>query len=172
MRYAAVAGDGCPTAGTSYHQSVQAHTNDWLRSANGGFTGDGCSGAYDSMPMWGSTPGWDTGAYSLYTWSLTSGTTQVTCHFGVYVPDNGDPHFVGGAPAVYHYWPRAYSDSAATSGFARFTVSQVGNLGRWVSSPSFTVTSGHVELILVNTGLDPDAQHIAAAPIALDCASG
>lgn len=124
---------------------------------------------HNSIPMWGSTSGWDQGAFAVYKWDFSSRFSDADCHFSVYVPDNANPAYVGGDPAYYHYWTSDYFNSKDTSGFEQFTVNQVGDLGSWVESGSFQVSGGHVDLIVVNTGVDDKGQRIAAAPIALSC---
>ncbi|HEY4022038.1 MAG TPA: hypothetical protein VGM75_25355 [Pseudonocardiaceae bacterium] len=166
--YSGIVGEGCANPNGRYGTSVTPGTSGWLKSSTGGFRASGCNGDYDSIPMRGSTSGWDQGAFAAYQWNFSSMFTAGTCHFAVYVPNNG-PTFVGGNPAFYHFWASDSYNSKATNGFGQFTVNQLGNRGGWVNSPAFGVSSGHVALIVVNTGVDNQGQHVAAAPILLTC---
>lgn len=181
--YSAVAGLAClGNATATYNHDEGYYRNGlsgWLEVNNGGYTGDGCSGTYDAIPMSGTAgmAGSDPTAFSLYNWNFSGSFTRGSCELSVYIPNTTDLIHVGGNPTYYQYWNQDYTWGSSVAPAGSFAITQVGELGKWVSEAPFAVTTGEVTVKLLNGGVDynaagsPDYHHHAAAPIRLTCTS-
>jgi translation initiation factor IF-2 len=168
--YAEVAGHGCPTDARKGAKNVGwwAEGNDgWLGFSSGGFTGNGCSGQFASMPMSGFRTQDDPTFYSL--WWFEVGTASKSCAVETYVPTPTDAIYVSGKPAYYSVMTSETGPEIGT-----FTVDQRVNRGRWVSVGSYSVSAGRVVIQLHNRGEDwtvdaPTYEHIGVGQIRVTC---
>jgi translation initiation factor IF-2 len=159
-----VAGPGC--SGGSYSR-VGYYTkgkSGWL-SGSGGFSGQGCNGRFDALPMSGSDTSHDSGLYALWTFDPGSHTQ---CKVQIYIPNKSDRVYVGGSPA--HYSVHQQNGGAILAGFS---FDQPGNRGRWVDGRSFT-THGPFWVRVANIGKDWSGNkrtyaHVAAAQVRATC---
>ncbi|WP_212530844.1 hypothetical protein [Actinospica durhamensis] len=177
--YTAVAGLDCTGSSTATYSDSEGYYTDgdsgWLRPTDG-YAGSGCTGKYDAVPMSG-TAGlthYDTTGFALYKWNFSGSFTDASCKLSIYVPDDTSRLHVGGDPTYYYYWAQNYSYGQSLTPSGDFSVTEVDDLGEWVTQPSFTVTTGYVTLKLVNSGLDwtsagVDYAHHAAAAVKLSC---
>ena len=155
--YAAVAGEGCPGGSFTRNGTYTAGSTGWYRKSAGGWTGDGCTGAYWAVPMSGD-PAHDESGSSV-TWTFHTGPVATgDCQIGVFVPTGNSPQDVAGKPAWYR-----------VTGGRTFTVDQVANRGSWVSAGSVPVTAGTLTITLLTRGSDPQNEHLAAAQTRVSC---
>jgi hypothetical protein len=179
--YSAVAGLDCSGDSTATYSDSEGYftsgKSGWLRTGTGGYAGSGCTGGYESIPMSGTAgvANYNKTDFALYWWNFSSTFTSASCSFSIYVPNNPDQEYVGGDPTYYYFWNQNYQFGMDMTPTGDFGVSEIGNLGQWVSESSFTVTTGHVTLKIVDAGVDfdsagrPDYHHHAAAPVRLSC---
>ena len=177
--YTAVAGLDCTGSSTATYSDSEGYYTDgdsgWLRPTDG-YAGDGCTGKYDALPMSG-TAGlthYDTTGFALYKWNFSGSFTDATCKLSIYVPDDTNHMHVGGDPTYYYFWAKNYSYGQSLTPSGDFSVTEVDDLGEWVTQSSFPVTTGYVTLKLVNSGVDwtsagVDYAHHAAAAVKLSC---
>ncbi|HEV7935712.1 MAG TPA: hypothetical protein VGP70_25780 [Actinomadura sp.] len=159
-----VAGPGC--GGGSYSR-VGYYTkgkSGWL-SGSGGFSGQGCNGRFDALPMSGSDTSHDSGLYALWTFDPGSHTQ---CKVQIYIPNKSDRVYVGGSPA--HYSVHQKNGGAILAGFS---FDQPSNRGRWVNGRSFT-SHGPFWVRVANIGKDWSGNkrtyaHVAAAQVRATC---
>jgi translation initiation factor IF-2 len=158
VTYSATAGPGCGSAyqrGGYYSDSWAG----WLR------TGSTCGiDKYDSLPESGDPVQANPAVYSLWTFS-TGAVRSGSCAVSVYIPNNSDIRYVGGAPA--HYIVSGASN-------ATLTIDQPANLGSWVAAGRYQVDSGTLSIKLTNIGVDwtdttVTYRHVAAGDIRIDC---
>lgn len=178
--YTAVAGLGCSGSPTATYSDTEGYYTDgnagWLRPSDG-YTGTGCTGVYDAVPMSGTAglANYDKTAFALYNWNFSGSFTHATCKLSVYVPDDTNHMHVGGNPTYYYFWAQNYSYGQSMTPSGDFSVSEISDLGAWVTQSPFTVTTGYVTLKLVNSGVDYDSSgnadyaHHAAAAVKLSC---
>ena len=90
--YSAVAGPDCTDPGASYAVHGQGVT----RAGSGHYTGSGCSGGYDALPVSG-----DSNAYTdtAATWTFTPGFDDATCSLKMLVVAGESPLWGSGEPA-------------------------------------------------------------------------
>jgi hypothetical protein len=180
-RFTAVAGPECTGGAAAFTESgFSSGTSDpsagWATSASGGFTGDGCSGAYVSMPVSGNARAVDPDRYALWTFPLASGRAKASCTLAVYVPSSDSPGLVGGAPAYYYYYDSVYTSQGSAKPSGDFAVSQPADRGGWVTVGTLTVSTGVVSVRLVDAGTDKGAGAAgvvrdAAAQVRLACSA-
>lgn len=178
--YTAVAGLGCSGSSTATYSDTEGYYTDgnagWLRPTDG-YAGAGCTGVYDAVPMSGTAglANYDKTAFALYKWNFSGSFTHATCKLSVYVPDDTNHMHVGGNPTYYYFWAQNYSYGESMTPSGDFSVSEVSDLGAWVTQSSFSVTTGYVTLKLVNSGVDynssgnADYAHHAASAVKLSC---
>jgi translation initiation factor IF-2 len=155
--FSAVAGEGCPTGSFDRIGTYTSGSAGWYRKSQGGWSGDGCSGAYWAVPMSGDPARDEPG--SAVVWSFhTSPVVAGNCQLGVFVPTGNSQQDVAGKPAWYR-----------VSGGATFAVDQVANRGSWVSAGTFPVRSGQLSITLLTRGADPGNEHLAAAQTRISC---
>ncbi|WP_030247092.1 hypothetical protein [Streptomyces sp. NRRL S-350] len=157
--YNGVAGPGC--GGSTSMQLIGWYDNgqEGWRKNSGGYTGDGCSGGFTSVPMSGDAN--DDKSNSVV-WTFNTGSlTTGTCQLSVYVP-NGDLKAVGGAPTYYTVQNKT------------FPVNQVASRGQWVSAGSFPLSGGRIAVVMHSRGLDWNGgtktyAHHAASAVKANC---
>jgi hypothetical protein len=176
-----VAGPGCAETGASFttagfNAGAASDPTDWVLSNSGGYNGEGCTGAYVSMPVSGSASALDPGRYALWTFTLGNGLSgAASCKLATYVPESASFALVGGAPAYYYYYGSVYSAAGSTTPLGNYAVNQPTDPGRWVSDgSSFPVHGGKVSVRLVDAGVElgTGASGIvrdAAAQVRLTC---
>ncbi|HEY3506084.1 MAG TPA: hypothetical protein VGN37_25265 [Actinocatenispora sp.] len=152
------AGPGCGSA----YRRVGYYTDDWSGwLVEGGACG---TGTYDALPESGDANRADSSLYAL--WSFATGKVRRgRCTVSVYVPNNGDIRWVGGAPAHY---------TVAGAGTHGFTIDQPSHRGQWVNAGTYSVDDGSLTVRLDNTGQDWSGstktyRHVAAGDIRLRC---
>jgi len=163
-RFSLVAGPGC---GGGAYDRIGYYTegkSGWLAGSDG-YSGSGCDGRFDSLPMSGSSSVRDPALY--VRWTFDPGSRD-KCAVTVYTPKNSDKVYVGGSPASYSV--HLVNGDARV---ARFHVDQRHTLGRWVSGGSFTA-KGAFYVRLNNTGKDwwgdtKTYAHVAAAQVRATC---
>ena len=164
-RFSVVAGPGC--TGRGAYDRIGYYTggkSGWL-SGRGGYTGAGCDGRFDALPMSGTTTGDDPGLFAK--WTFDPGRRH-ECTVAVYTPLDHSTVHVGGDPA--HYSVHRVRGGAIMAGFH---VDQPRTLGRWVTGRSFTA-DGAFYVRLDNTGVDfaggtRTYRHVAAAQVRATC---
>ena len=134
----------------------------WL-SGSGGYSGAGCDGRFDALPMSGDVKKADPSLYAQ--WTFDPGSKH-QCKVALYIPDNADKMYVGGSPAHY-------TVEQSKKQLLSFTIDQPRSLGQWVSSGVFTV-DGPFSVRLANTGKDwTDTKntftHVVAAQARTTC---
>ncbi len=164
------AGPGCSNEGAnygsySYFTGTESNgTTDWSTQRSGGYSGNGCSGEYLSMPLNGSSTGFDDRGL----WKFTFASGFTSCSVDVFVPDDTDIALVGGDPADY-----IVSVNGSTATAESFSIDQTGALGRWVSEAPVHPSTGEVEVHIMNTGIDYGSSdfnaHDAVAQVKLVC---
>lgn len=179
--YSAVAGLNCSGSSTATYSDTEGYFTEgdkgWLRTSTGGYSGSGCTGEYEAIPMSGTAgvANYNKTDFALYWWNFSAQFTTASCHFSLYVPDNTDETYVGGDPTYYYFWARNYQFGVSMEPTGDFGVDEVGELGNWVDESPFPVTTGQVTLKIVDAGVDygsagdPDYHHHAAAPVRSTC---
>ncbi|MFJ8541138.1 hypothetical protein ACIRFH_03810 [Streptomyces sp. NPDC093586] len=162
--FSAYEGPHCSGSGTSYREhgsSKVANDGDQWTTALGGYSSNGCTGRYRSVPMSGNNN--DAGNYA--TWSFDTGfDTAGTCRVKVYIPGSGGIRHVGGDPSYYTVHAGGSSSGAQ---LASFTIAQVDHLGQWVEAPNVRISGGSLSVVLHDRGKDwnskgdTDAHHAA-----------
>lgn len=163
--FSVVAGPGCTSSGA--YDRIGFYTDGkqgWL-AGSGGYTGAGCDGRFDAMPMSGSAAKDDPSLYAR--WTFDPGTRH-DCAVAVFTPADGSKVYVGGSPARF-----SVHRQQGGTGIAGFSVDQPHNLGRWADGPSFTA-DGPFYVRLDNTGQDWTGDqktyaHVAAAQVRATC---
>lgn len=159
-----VAGPGCGGGAYARVGYYSDGKSGWL-GGSGAYSGDGCGGRFDALPMSGGTSGDDPGVYAR--WTFDPGSKR-QCKVQVYIPNNSDKVYVGGDPAHY-----SVHQVSSNTGLAGFSVDQPQNRGHWVTGRSFT-TQGAFYVRLDNTGKDWSGSektyaHVAAAQVRATC---
>lgn len=116
----------------------------WL-SGSGNYSGAGCGGRFDALPMSGDVKKADPTLYAQ--WAFDPGLRR-QCKVALYIPNNGNKMYVGGAPAYYTVQQKKGSKKLLS-----FSIDQPRSIGRWVSSTAFSV-DGPFYVRLANTGKD------------------
>jgi hypothetical protein len=154
--FAALAGPDCPSA-SSYGTSIGGG---WLGISSGGWTGNGCGGAYTTHWVTSSTVTCCSIAYSTFTWWFHTGLTTGTCSVSVYIPE-GSTQEVGGKPAPY----LVYRGSGQADG--SFNLDQRDNMSQWLSAGSFPESGGSFEVQLDNSARG--SHRVAASALKVSC---
>ena len=164
------AGPGCSNSGEnfgmySYYSGTNPNGTTGWSTQSGGYSANGCSGEYVSMPLNGSATGEDNHVL----WKFTKVPTGQACTIKLFIPAATSIVLVGGDPADYSYTVNGSSTTAGS-----FTVNQIADRGRWATGPTTTTTTGEVDVRLANTGIDYDSSnlnaHDAASAVDLSCA--
>jgi hypothetical protein len=116
----------------------------WL-SGSGGYSGAGCNGQFDALPMSGDAKKADPSLYAQ--WAFDPGLRR-QCKVALYIPNNGDKVYVGGSPAHY-----TVQQNKGNKKLLSFSIDQPRSLGQWVNSAAFKV-DGPFSVHLANTGKD------------------
>jgi translation initiation factor IF-2 len=183
--WTAIAGPSCAasTDGSTgfaaygyYTGAGRDQTTGWSTSAGGGFTGEGCSGGYLSVPVSGKAAAFDDTRFVLWRFDFSAKFTDASCRVASYVPTNSSKVYVGGAPAYFYYYGADYTIGTNPVALGGFQVDQITKQGQWVSAGPFNVTSGQVAVKLVDAGArspgsDTQDVHAAAAQVRLTCTS-
>ncbi len=165
--FTAVAGDGCPHDATRGYAEVGRYTDGsrgWYSRSSGGWTGNGCSGSFDALPMSGFADQDDTSAFVVW-WFKPANFRQGTCEISVYVPTGNDFQDVAGSPAFYNMFVRE-RDWVRTAGFR---IEQIQARGSWVPAGSYPLRDGQITVQMVTRGEDPNGEHLAAAQVRASC---
>jgi hypothetical protein len=158
--YDTVAGPSCHNAGATFSETgfFNGGTGnaavDWISTPAGGYAADGCSGAFDSMPLSGKPTAYDSNRYAVWTFSPGTAYKNASCSVAVYVPKGGSLTTVGGAPAHYLYYGAPADSTPAPAPLGSFTVNQVTNPDKWVPGPTFVAANGVVSVRLVDAGVN------------------
>jgi translation initiation factor IF-2 len=167
--FTGIAGLSC--TGSGVFQTIGKYTSGstgFVDHSSGGYTGDGCSGGYESVPMSGDA-GTDDG--NSVVWHFGPPSVR-SCQVWVYIPNSTSIQDVGGNPAYYTVHS-AYSPSSGNQ-VGSFDLNQTAHLGQWVSVGSFVVNSGKISLELHTRGQDwagstKTNAHLAAAQVKTSC---
>jgi hypothetical protein len=116
----------------------------WL-SGTGGYSGAGCDGRFDALPMSGDAKKADPSLYA--TWAFDPGARR-QCKVALYIPDNDNKMYVGGSPAHYTVLQKKGNKKLLS-----FSIDQPRSKGRWVNSAAFKA-DGPFDIRLANTGKD------------------
>lgn len=163
-KFSLVAGPGCGGGAYARIGYYTGGKSGWLAGSDG-YSGSGCDGRFDALPMSGTTSGDDPTLYAR--WSFDPGPRH-KCAVAVYTPDNSSRVYVGGSPARYSVHLQS-GDTPVTG----FHVDQPHTRGRWVNGRSFTA-KGAFYVRLDNTGKDWSGDtktyaHVAAAQVRATC---
>lgn len=175
VTYSALLGWACPgrsdgstfTVGDQYSDGISG----WYYPGGGGWTGDGCTGAFADMPMYGDPALTSVDPTEYARWSFHTGpVSSGTCTVQVYVPDDGVARDVDGAPARYV----VLGGSGTQTG--SFTVDQTAHRGSWVTAGGFRVTSAAIQVRLTNWGVDWVGDtltyaHLAISAVRVNCSA-
>ena len=150
--FTAVGGPGCAEAGTSFQAWgwFDDGNSGYIAHDSGGLVGDGCSGAYNALPMSGEAGTDDTDNSMVWTFH-TGAVSKGTCAISVYIPDISNVIEVGGDPS---YYTVQGSSSPYTDTTGSFEVDQVSHRGDWVSVGTFPVSGGLIAVMLHSRGID------------------
>ncbi|WP_326550295.1 hypothetical protein [Micromonospora sp. NBC_01813] len=166
VTYSAIAGPGCASNDSAHNWYAWGVYRDgtagWY-DINGGFGGDGCSGSAMAMPMSGGTGA--TGKNYVVWWFETAPVVAGSCTFSIYVPTGGSARDVAANPAVY----KVLGGRTSTTAYARFSINQAANRGRWVGVGPVEVRNGAISLHLEDSGRDPNGEHIGVAQARVSC---
>jgi hypothetical protein len=165
--FSAVAGDGCPHSSTRGYQEIGRYTDGsrgWYSRSSGGWTGDGCDGSFDALPMSGSATRDDRTAYVVW-WFKPANLRQGSCTLSVYIPTGREYQDVAGDPAYYNV-VAGEGNYDRISGFA---IDQIANRGRWLTAGTFPLRDGQIAVQMVTRGQDPNGEHLAAAQVRASC---
>lgn len=148
-------------------------TTGWTTSDRGGYTGDGCTGGFLSVPVSGRATAYDSSRFALWQFDFSTKFTDASCRLSTYIPTGSGRSYVGGDPAYYYYYGSDYSYGSKASPLGGFLVHQVAGQGTWVMNKPFDVTTGKVSLKLVDAGAKDGSAavnaHAAAAQVRLTC---
>ena len=150
--FTAVGGPGCADTGTSFQAWgwFDDGNSGYIAHDSGGLVGDGCSGAYNALPMSGEAGTDDTDNSMVWTFH-TGAVSKGTCAISVYIPDISNVIEVGGDPS---YYTVQGSSSPYTDTTGSFEVDQVSHRGDWVSVGTFPVSGGLIAVMLHSRGID------------------
>ncbi|WP_344581856.1 hypothetical protein [Streptomyces lunalinharesii] len=164
--YSGIVGRGCGSKGATFTENGYYEDGDsgWIRDTTGGYTGDGCSGQYDAVPMSGSAAK-DDGNSAVWTFTADS-LNGATCKVQVHVPDNPDVKRVGGRSTFYSVHPGA---GAGANTLGTFDIDQVENRGKWFTTGQLKSTGRSVAVVMHTRGEDADGAHHAADVVKLNC---
>jgi hypothetical protein len=165
--YSAIAGDGCRHDSTRGYQEIGRYTDGsrgWYSRSSGAWTGDGCSGSFDALPMSGSATRDDRSAYVVW-WFKPSNLRQGNCTISVYIPTGREFEDVAGDPAYYN----VVAGEGSYDRVSGFTVDQIANRGRWLTAGTFPLRDGQIAVQMVTRGQDPNGEHLAAGQVRTSC---
>ncbi|MFE3501150.1 hypothetical protein [Kitasatospora sp. NPDC059160] len=160
--YHGVAGPGCGGSTSMQQNGWYDDGQKGWRKNSGGYSGDGCSGGFTSMPMSGAANKDDSSNSVVWTFNTGSLTTG-SCRLSVYVPNNGDIKAVGGAPTYYTVQGQS------------FNVNQTSSRGQWVPAGTFPLSGGRIAVVMHSRGQDwvgdsvKTYAHHAASAVKADC---
>ena len=157
ITFAALTGESCPQ--DSSKGVFDSGSSAWARH-NGGWTADGCTGAYVSASVHDSTGGNNT-----FTWWFATGQVpNGSCDVRVFVPAGGN--LASADPAGYKVYngPLNSPDNHYVAGF---TIDQRDNQGAWVSAGSYPTRDGFIEFRLDNQG--SGSAYVAAQTVSISC---
>jgi translation initiation factor IF-2 len=168
--FSALAGKSCPQDASKGYQRIGPYTDGsrgWYSRSSGGWTGDGCGGDFDAVPMSGYADRDDTSAFTVW-WFRTGAVRQGSCAISVYVPSSSDWRDVAGNPAYYNVIA-GKDDYRRVSGFRIY---QTASRGSWVSAGSYPVRDGQIGVQMITRGQDPNQEHLAAGQLKVACRAG
>jgi hypothetical protein len=163
--FTVVGGEGCRHTSATGYRAVGAYTDGvrgWYKRS-GGWTGDGCRGTFDAVPLSGHAGFEDRSAYALWSFS-TAPVRTGRCSVSVYVP-RGQLRDVGARPA----WYQVLASERDHTAVGTFAVDQLANRGRWVDAGSYPLAGGDLAVKLTTRGVDPNGEHAAAAQMRVSC---
>jgi hypothetical protein len=161
--YSAFAGWGC--AGTTDH-GFEAHgrTKQWRTVAEGGWSGNGCTSTFETIPMSGRAAT-DTGQHYVKWWFVPTGGGQ--CRVQVYVPKSTSAADTGAA--AVHFAVMAGRTGAT---YADFTLDEAGNAGQWVDGGSFPLHGSELAVELTDRGVPQHpGDRIAISAVRVTCSA-
>jgi hypothetical protein len=162
--FVALTGPGCQsTPDISYHAAYRAG-KPIKKQAAGGWSHNGCNGAFWSIPMSGSTKKDDPNTYAEW-WFHTGKVKTGACSIWTYVPKVADDRAVGGDPAIYQVL-RGQDDPKV---IGTFPVMQTDNRGKWVYGGAFALSGGQIAVKLTDRGDGHKGARLAAAQILIRC---
>jgi hypothetical protein len=167
--FSAVSGDGCPHDSTRGYQEIGRYTDGsrgWYSRTNGGWTGNGCRGWFDALPMSGSATSDDPSAFVVW-WFKPTNMQQGTCAISVFIPTGNAFEDVAGKPAYYN----VVAGQRNYQRVAGFRIDQIPARGSWVSAGSYPLRDGQIAVQMVTRGEDPNGEHLAAAQVKVACRS-
>lgn len=168
--FSAIAGKSCPQDDSKGYQRIGPYTDGtrgWYSRSSGGWTGDGCDGDFDAVPMSGYADRDDTSAFTVW-WFRTGAVRRGTCAISVHVPWSGNDRDVAGKPAYYNVIA-GRSDYRRISGFK---VYQTAARGSWVSAGTFPIYDGEIGVQMITRGQDPNQEHLASGQLKVACRAG
>lgn len=177
--WTAIAGPTCTTSAARfaiygyYTSTSNGVATGWITSGSGGYSGDGCAGAFVSVPLSGQVSAYDGNRYALWTFRLGAGFSRATCLLATFIPDNPQIADVGGDPADYLVYGTDDSSGSNAQRLGAYQIDQVSARGQWVTAVSFKVNTGWVTVKMVDAGLNQTPAtrnaHAAAAQVQLTC---
>jgi hypothetical protein len=143
--FVAVAGWDCGVSGDRGFD-VRGRTGEWYTVPEGGWTGDGCHGTFQAIPMSGDATKDDTNLSAV--WWFSPSDARARCEVEVFRPRPQRPQDSAATGAQYFVL-------AGRSGarLAEFVVDQTANPGSWVGVGTFPVSQSGFAVELVNRGV-------------------
>ncbi len=160
--FVAVAGWDCGGSGDR-GIDVRGRTSEWSTIAEGGWTGDGCHGTFQAIPMSGKAAEDDQNLSAV--WWFTPGEFMTKCAVEVFRPKPSRPQD-SAAPAA-QYFVLAGRNGAR---LAQFVVDQTADPGSWAEVGTFPVSENGIAVELVNRGVPATTgARLALAQVKVEC---
>ncbi|MEU1285420.1 hypothetical protein [Kitasatospora sp. NPDC005856] len=158
-----IAGPYCKSSGVYKANGWFDQGSRGWNNNSGGYSGDGCTGNYVSMPMSGDANKDDNGNSVVWTFTVDKVTS---CTLAVYIPASGDVKQVGGNPSYYTVQSGGGQVDA-------FSINQTANRGGWVNQKTVPYR-GPISVTLHSRGLDWSGStetyaHHAASAVRATC---
>jgi hypothetical protein len=169
VTFSGIAGDGCRHDSTRGYQEIGRYSDGsrgWYSRSSGGWTGDGCSGTFDALPMSGYATRDDTSAFVVW-WFKPANLRQGSCTISVYIPTGREFEDVAGDPAYYN----VVAGQGNYDRVSGFRIDQIQNRGRWLTAGTFPLRDGQIAVQMVTRGQDPNGEHLAAGQVRASCAA-
>jgi len=167
VTYSGIAGDGCRHDSTRGYQEIGRYTDGsrgWYSRSSGAWSGDGCSGSFDALPMSGYADRDDTSAFVVW-WFKPTNLRQGSCTISVYIPTGREFQDVAGDPAFYN----VVAGQGNYDRVSGFRIDQIQNRGRWLTAGTFALRDGQIAVQMVTRGQDPNGEHLAAGQVRASC---
>ena len=155
----AISGWGCPN-GQDFGSTAGGGGAGWHAVSSGGWAGNGCNGAFATMPPSGSAASADPSQYAL--WYFTTGPVS-SCRIHIYLP-----RMPAGEQATTAAQYLVLSGQQGYQ-YASFTINQAERPGSWVVTGAVPIQGTQVAVKLTDLGVSAGGV-IAMTQVSLTCA--